>query len=140
MLPEFQTGSTRRRITAFRGHHFAYNAAMMETPGTPKFSGSHRRWTRPSGELSRFNVICGIVIVLSLDAMIVDYWIAPESGRAIAERVRGRHPKVKVMHISGYPREHLDARGWFFPGAAFLGKPFGIEQIQESVAALLAQD
>jgi DNA-binding NtrC family response regulator len=72
------------------------------------------------------------------DVLIVDHWIPPDTGRAIAERVLVRHPKAKVMHISGYPREHLEDHGWFLPGAAFLGKPFRVHEIQESVAALLA--
>jgi len=36
----------------------------MEAHDTPKFSGSHRRWKRPSGELSRPHVICGVLVVL----------------------------------------------------------------------------
>jgi two-component system, response regulator PdtaR len=71
------------------------------------------------------------------DVLIVDHWIPPDTGRAIAERVLGTHPKAKVMHISGYPREHLEEHGWFLPGAAFLGKPFRMREIQESVELCL---
>jgi two-component system, response regulator PdtaR len=53
------------------------------------------------------------------DVLIVDHWIPPDTGRAIAERVLGKHPKAKVMHISGYPRQHLEDHGCFLPGAAF---------------------
>jgi hypothetical protein len=35
----------------------------MEAHDTPKFSGAHRRWSRPAGELSRPHVICGILVV-----------------------------------------------------------------------------
>lgn len=80
-----------------------------------------------------------------IDVLIVDHRIhgvaksaEPENGRAIAERLVRKHRDVKVMHISGYPREHLDAEGGFFPGAAYLPKPFTLEQIQDSVAALVA--
>ena len=73
-----------------------------------------------------------------MDVLIVDHWIPPETGRVIAERLLRRHTTARVMHISGYPREHLEAEGNFFPGASFLAKPFRIEQMQESVAMLLA--
>ena len=75
---------------------------------------------------------------VSLDLIIVDHWIPPDTGRTIAERVLQEHPTAKVMNISGYPREHLEDPGYLIFGAAFLGKPFRIRQLRESVAALLA--
>jgi hypothetical protein len=49
-----------------------------------------------------------------------------------------KHRDAKVMHISGYPRAHLDAEGSLFPGASYLPKPFTLQQMQDSVAALFA--
>jgi len=41
----------------------------MKALGTPKFSGPHRRWGRPFGEVSRFAAI--IAIVLGLLAIVL---------------------------------------------------------------------
>jgi CheY-like chemotaxis protein len=80
-----------------------------------------------------------------IDVLVVDHridgaakFMAPENGRAIAERLVRRHRDVKVMQISGYPRAHLAAEGSLVPGAAYLAKPFTLEQMQDSVAALVA--
>lgn len=73
-----------------------------------------------------------------IDVLIVNHRITPENGRAIAERLLTTHPGTKVMHISGYPRAHMEAEGSFLPGAAYLSKPFTFQQVQDSVAALVA--
>jgi DNA-binding response OmpR family regulator len=76
--------------------------------------------------------------ISELDVLIVNHRVAPENGRAIAERLLRTHRDAKVLHTSGYPREHLEQEGSFLPGAAYLAKPFTFRQVQDSVAAILA--
>lgn len=72
-----------------------------------------------------------------VDVLIVDHRIPPDRGRDIAERLLVFHPGVRVVHMSGYSLEDLETEGSLTPGAAFLPKPFTIQQIQDVVAALV---
>jgi len=72
-----------------------------------------------------------------IDVLIVDHRIPPDLGRDIAERLLVNHTEMKVMHISGWARQQLEAEGSLTPGAAFLSKPFTVSKIQTAVAALL---
>jgi two-component system, cell cycle sensor histidine kinase and response regulator CckA len=72
-----------------------------------------------------------------LDVLIVNHRIPPDRGRDIAERLLRTHPGMKVMHISGWLRQHLEEEDSLTPGAVFLSKPFTISQMQAAVAELL---
>ena len=46
------------------------------------------------------------------------------SGAELAGAVRGLRPGVKVLYMSGYPREEVDEIVGGLPEGAFLQKPF----------------
>jgi two-component system cell cycle sensor histidine kinase/response regulator CckA len=71
-----------------------------------------------------------------IDMLIVDHSLSPNAGRDVAERLLLIYPEMKVMHISGWPREHVEQEGSLIPGAAFLSKPFTISQMRDAVALL----
>jgi two-component system, cell cycle sensor histidine kinase and response regulator CckA len=71
-----------------------------------------------------------------VDVLIVDHSLSPDAGRDVAERLLLTYPEMKVMHISGWPQEHVEQEGSLVPGAAFLAKPFTLSQVQDAVALL----
>ena len=73
-----------------------------------------------------------------LDLLIIDHSLPPDRGRDIAERVRQWHPSMKVLQISGYSESFLEAEDSITPNAAFLAKPFTVQQVRAAVVALLA--
>ena len=72
-----------------------------------------------------------------IDVLIVNHRVPPYTGREIAERLLQAHPTARVVHISGYPRQHLESEGGLTPGSSFLPKPFTIRQIQDHVSSIL---
>ena len=62
----FSESRSSDRPTAFSGICIL---DAMKAPGTPRFSGPHRRWGRPFSEVSRFAAI--VSIVLGLLAIVV---------------------------------------------------------------------
>ena len=73
-----------------------------------------------------------------LDLLIIDHSLPPDRGRDIAERVRQWHPSMKVLQISGYSESFLEAEDSITQNAAFLAKPFTVQQVKGAVVALLA--
>jgi hypothetical protein len=73
-----------------------------------------------------------------VDVLIVNHRMGLERGCDIAERLLINRPNLRVMHISGLPREYLEDEGGLTPGGAFLSKPFTFRQIQSAIASLLA--
>lgn len=75
-----------------------------------------------------------------LDVLVIDTLIGLDRGRDIAERLMLIHPEMRVVHMSGWPKEKLKAEHLLTPGAAFLPKPFSFQQLQSAVAKLLSKD
>lgn len=87
--------------------------------------------------LSGSEAIVAAQSVQRLDLLIVDHSMPPDRGRALAENVLLDHPAMKVMHVSGYPRNYLEEDGGFTPGAGFIQKPFTPQKIREVVSRIL---
>ncbi len=72
-----------------------------------------------------------------VDALVTDVVMPRMSGRALAERLRRLVPCLRVVFVSGYPRESAlvpvedDA-------TAFLQKPFTLDQLDGTLRVLLA--
>ncbi|MBV9100785.1 MAG: response regulator [Candidatus Dormibacteraeota bacterium] len=56
-------------------------------------------------------------------AVITDVVMPGSTGKDVAERVRERLPAVRVLYLSGYPRDTLAQRGVLEPGTLLLEKP-----------------
>jgi len=72
------------------------------------------------------------------DLLITDLVMPTMSGRALADAVLARHPKTRVLLISGYSDDEVARYGIERGRFAFLAKPFTPVQLQAAVDALLA--
>jgi PAS domain S-box-containing protein len=69
--------------------------------------------------------------------LVTDMIMPGMNGRALAERLRGLRPDIKVLYISGYTENLLDLHGPLGPATAFLQKPFAPALLTGKVRELL---
>ena len=72
-----------------------------------------------------------------MDLLLTDMVMPQTSGRRFAEALRGAHPNIKVLFISGYLEESLPAGERPEPGMFFLPKPFDAGQLAAKVREAL---
>lgn len=72
------------------------------------------------------------------DCMIADVELPIMAGGALAERATQLEPGLRVILMSGYPREDLESEGHIQPGQAFLPKPFRVDQLQRALDVVRA--
>jgi signal transduction histidine kinase len=72
-----------------------------------------------------------------VDLVITDLVMPEMGGRELVERLRTRHPGVKVLFMSGYSERAVTADGVMPPGTGFVEKPFTIEQLTRRTRELL---
>ena len=76
-----------------------------------------------------------------VDLLLTDIIMPGLGGPALAERMRGGRPDLKVLYITGYSEEAIRQHGVLPAGGALLEKPFTAHQLAERVrAALLATE
>ena len=51
------------------------------------------------------------------------------SGPALAHRLLGRHPSLRVLYMSGYAEEAIERQGSLPAGGELLEKPFTADQL-----------
>jgi len=73
-----------------------------------------------------------------IDVLVADVCVDDRPGRVIADGLARLCPRLRVLFISGYPKEHLVESRWLEPGDAFLAKPFAPERLMRSVKEVLA--
>jgi DNA-binding response OmpR family regulator len=73
-----------------------------------------------------------VVAAEPVDAVLLDIRFGADDGVALAERLRTRHPDLRIAFLSG----SLD-RGQTGPAEGFLAKPFSLEALAETVRRLL---
>jgi CheY-like chemotaxis protein len=61
-------------------------------------------------------------------------------GKALAEQLQARIPKLKVLYISGYPDETVVRHGVLDEGVAYLQKPFSPKAVIQKVQEILAEE
>ena len=71
------------------------------------------------------------------DLLISDVVMPGLSGCDLMREVRGLHPALKGLFISGYPDEYIARCGMLDEAMAFLPKPFTREQLAEKTRAVL---
>jgi CheY-like chemotaxis protein len=70
--------------------------------------------------------------------MVVTDMVMPEMGGAeLIRTLRARYSDVKVLVISAYSREMVEAKGVLFPGALFLHKPFNVSTLAKTIREAL---
>jgi two-component system cell cycle sensor histidine kinase/response regulator CckA len=73
----------------------------------------------------------------AVDLVITDVVMPEMGGRELVERLRTRHPGVKVLFMSGYSERTVASDGVMPPGTGFVEKPFTIEQLTRRTRELL---
>lgn len=74
-----------------------------------------------------------------VDLLLTDLVMPGMSGRELARRLAAANASIKVLYISGYPRDEITHHGVLESGMAFLAKPFTpmvlIEKVREVLGA-----
>ncbi len=71
--------------------------------------------------------------------LVADVCVEDRPGRSVADRLSQISPNLRVLFISGYPKDNLVDSGWLQPADAFLAKPFAPERLMKSVKEALSE-
>ena len=71
-----------------------------------------------------------------INLLLTDVVMPGGSGPGLARQLRKIHPGLRVLFTSGYSPQSVNLSD--FPGARFLQKPFGLDEMLQAVTALLA--
>jgi CheY-like chemotaxis protein len=74
---------------------------------------------------------------LSCNLVVTDVIMPEMSGSQLADELRAWRPGLRVLFISGYTDNSIDAEDLAVPGTAFLAKPFASEPLAGKVRELL---
>jgi PAS domain S-box-containing protein len=74
-----------------------------------------------------------------MDLLITDVVMPGLSGKEVAERVRARNDRIKVLFISGYTDNVILHHGILYEGINFLQKPFSAGDLSRKIAQILGR-
>ncbi len=69
--------------------------------------------------------------------LLTDVVMPRMNGKELADQFRERRPQLRVLYMSGYADNAIVEHGALMPGAAFLSKPFTVEDLMQKVRAVL---
>ncbi|MDF2459214.1 MAG: Blue-light-activated protein, partial [Nitrospira sp.] len=72
-----------------------------------------------------------------IDLLLTDVVMPHLGGRQLAEELRGRYPKIKVLFMSGYMDDAILREVLSRDGMAFLPKPFPPESLEQKIRDIL---
>jgi len=73
----------------------------------------------------------------AIDLVLTDLVMPEMGGREMVERLRARHPTMKVLFMSGYTERTVTSDGPMPPGTGFVEKPFTAEQLVRRTREIL---
>jgi len=73
----------------------------------------------------------------ALDMLVTDIVMPGLDGRALADELRRRFPRLRVLFVSGYTRDAIARRGVLDSGTNFLQKPFTAATLLARVRGVL---
>jgi two-component system cell cycle sensor histidine kinase/response regulator CckA len=71
------------------------------------------------------------------DVLVTDVIMPDATGRALADRLRGERPELRVLFLSGYAVDVLGPHGVLDPAESFLAKPFAPGSLLAKVRQVL---
>ena len=71
------------------------------------------------------------------DLVITDMVMPEMGGAELIKTLRARYPDLKILIITAYSREMVEAKGVLFPGALHLTKPFNVSRLAKTVREAL---
>jgi two-component system cell cycle sensor histidine kinase/response regulator CckA len=72
-----------------------------------------------------------------IDLVLTDLVMPEMGGRELVERLRVRHPELKVLFMSGYSQRAVSEDGTMPPATGFMEKPFTVEQLTQRLREIL---
>jgi two-component system, cell cycle sensor histidine kinase and response regulator CckA len=76
----------------------------------------------------------------SLDLLVADTVIPGPGGTVLAGRIRGRHPELRTLVMSGYSETIATGDVPLEPGTEFIAKPFSPADLNAKLTTLLGDD
>jgi hypothetical protein len=76
----------------------------------------------------------------TVDLLVTDTVLPGPGGMYLASRVRGRHPELRTLLMSGYSERDAVRDGPLEPGTEFIAKPFSAADLNAKLLALLGDD
>ncbi|HEY8258208.1 MAG TPA: PAS domain-containing protein [Gemmatimonadales bacterium] len=73
----------------------------------------------------------------NFDLVLTDVVMPEMGGRELVERLRARHPSLKVLFMSGYTERSITVDGSMPAGTGFVEKPFTVEQLMRRLRKIL---
>ena len=75
-----------------------------------------------------------------IDVLLTDVVMPGMTGGELARRLRRRRTGIRVVFMSGYSTEAVATHGVLSPGAAFLQKPFSVQELVDRLRDVLDRE
>ncbi len=73
----------------------------------------------------------------TIHLLLTDTVMPKMNGKELADELRKTRPKIKILFVSGYPREILSQQGVLDPGIKLIQKPFELEDLAREIRKIL---
>ncbi len=73
----------------------------------------------------------------TIDLLVTDVVMPGLSGPVVAERLQAKRPGLRILFISGYPKDVLERQTVLPPGIRLLGKPFSPRELLATIQKVL---
>lgn len=74
-----------------------------------------------------------------IDILVADVVLPEMNGRELAEKLQEQRPQLKVLFMSGTPKEEIYSNGLLRPGTPYLEKPFAPALLLDTLRTLASR-